>query len=396
MTTISHARWGLRRPLFAAALVVGLWGGNSSRAELLDVVDLPKPSDETPIELGTIPAAEVAKCTLRVITPATDYGPVGNAYTCEPDGGAWKIVMSKTSPVATLQFDKDRLLFHWDRAATRSASAGLRNCLLQVGYGAKTKMITLRRPVRVAAKLLDLRRDKDAFSPDLDDLPEAETMSLEVFGLSGYETPVTFDPENKQAPIKSPVRILLKPAGENTPGVEILVTLNKLGSKLSVDMEPVAVTADGGNTRPFTVKSISDALDRTKSRLSTSKSKLAAAEKQIVPLEAKLGSMNTSAVRSAKQKTAFESQLSKLQGQLDTAKQKADELRKQVPALQTQLEILPELAKMANDLNQHAAVEFRVLSAIGRQQIVLLATEKAPLEAPLPPKDENAEGAPPP
>ena len=139
-------------------------------------LNIPKPSEEAPFDLGTIPATDVAKCTFRIITPMNAEGvAVGNAYKCEPSGGAWKIFVDKTTPLATLKFQKDHLLFQWEHGVGRSAAAGVRNCLLQVGYGDARKFFTLRKAVRAASQAVDLRHDSTAISPDIEDLPEARS-----------------------------------------------------------------------------------------------------------------------------------------------------------------------------------------------------------------------------
>ena len=167
----------------------------------------------------------------------------------------------------------------------------------------------------------------------MDDLPEAQFLSLEVAAVTGYDSPVTFDPESKQAVVKEPVRIVVKPTStsSNTLGVNLNVVLSKLGTKLSAEVFPLAVTPDGLNTRPMTLKSVAKAIEDTKTNIGTKKSKLAAEEKKITPIETKLGSMSSSTAKTGKAKAAFESQVNKLQSQLDAAKQKVDELRKQIP-----------------------------------------------------------------
>ena len=140
--------------------------------------------------------------------------------------------------------------------------------------------------------------------------------------------------------VKEPVRIVIKPPAANSPGVNLNVVLNKLGTKLSAEVQPLAVTPDGSNTRPLTLKSVSKAIEDTKTNLTNKKSKLAAEEKKVTPLETKLGSMSSSTARTGKAKAAFESQVNKLQGQLDAAKQKVDELRKQIPEMEAMQESL--------------------------------------------------------
>ncbi len=393
MATVWRGGLELRLAVVLAGLAIGLCGQCAAApADFYEVVELPKPSEEAPFDLGAIPTADVAKCTFRIITPMNAEGvAVGNAYKCEPSGGAWKIFVDKTTPLATLKFQKDHLLFQWEHGVGRSAAAGVRNCLLQVGYGDARKFFTLRKAVRAASQAVDLRQDTTTISPSIEDLPEAQFLTLEVNGLTGYDSPVTFDPENKMAIVKEPVRIVIKPPAANSPGVNLNVVLSKLGTKLTAEIQPLAVSPDGQNTRPLTLKSVSKAIEDTKTNLINKKSKLAAEEKKVAPLETKLGSMNSSTARTGKAKAAFESQVNKLQGQLDAAKQKVDELRKQIPEMEAMQESLPGLLKLANDLNEHAAVEFRVLYLIGKQQTVLFATEKAPIEPPPVPKDENAE-----
>jgi hypothetical protein len=396
MSTVSHANFSLDfslRPAMclAAALLISV-GRYAAAADFYEVVEIPKPSEEAPVDLGVIPAADVTKCTFRVIPPTNADGlPVGNNYKCEPAGDAWKIFIDKAVPLATLKFQKDHLMFQWEHAVSRTAATGIRNCLLQVGYGDARKFLTLRKPARAPAAVIDLRHDTTTLTPDIEDLPEAQFLTLEVSALTGYDSPVTFDPDTKQAVLKEPVRIIVKPAAANTPGMNLNVVLSKLGTKLQAEMLPLAVTPDGLNTRPLTLKSVAKAIEDTKSNITTKKSKLAAEEKKITPLETKLGSMSSSTAKTGKAKAAFESQVNKLQTQLDEAKLKVDDLRKQIPEMEALQESLPGLLKLANDLNEHAAVEFRVLYLIGKQQIVLFATEKAPIEPPPVPKDENAE-----
>ena len=168
MATVCRGGLGLRRAAVLAGLAIGLCGQCAAApADFYEVIELPKPSEEAPFDLGAIPTADVAKCTFRIITPMNAEGvAVGNAYKCEPSGDAWKIFVEKTTPLATLKFQKDHLLFQWERGVGRSAAAGVRNCLLQVGYGDARKFFTLRKPVRAASQAVDLRQDTTTISPE--------------------------------------------------------------------------------------------------------------------------------------------------------------------------------------------------------------------------------------
>jgi hypothetical protein len=397
--------------LLLLATVVGMAPARTALAELRPIVELPKPTDDSPLELGTLPVAERFTIEIKILNGTQQNITSASGYRCNREGEIWKIVSerSPSSPIALLVFDGDRLVFRWESGANKSLTGGLRNCLLQVTHGEKPpektaenavqqttpkiKVITLRKPIVGTANILELERDTDTFNPEVDDLPANDNLTLEVFGLSGYEGPLTFKPENKRATLKQPVSIVLKavpPMNQQggaplnvTPGMELNVMLTKLGPSLLLEVRPLVIAGTGTTTHSLTLKVLTAEVNRTRTQLSSAKFKLAADEKLLAQLEQKLVLMNQPGNRTAKQKNAFEASVSKVQGQLNNDKQKIDMLRKQVALLQGQQDTLPELLKIATDLHDHAAVEFRVLYAIDRHFIVLFATEKAPLDPPV-------------
>ncbi len=375
------------------------------------IVELPKPTDDSPLELGTLPASERFSIEITILNGMHQNATSPSGYRCNRSGEIWKIVSerSPTSPLALLVFDGDRLIFRWESGINKAIAGGLRNCLLQVKHSEKPpektpenpapqttekiKVVTLRKPVVGAANILELERDTDTFNPEVDDLPPNDNLTLEVFGLSGYEGPLTFKPENRRAGLKQPVSVVLKAVPPNNqqggtplnvnPGMELNVTLTKLGPSLLLEVRPLAIAGTGTQTHSLTLKVLTSEVNKTRTQLSSAKFKLAADEKLLAQLEQKLALMNQPGNRTIKQKTAFDASVSKVQGQLSNDKQKIDMLRKQVALLQGQQDTLPELLKIATEIHDHAAVQFRVLYAIDRHFIVLFATEKAPLDPPV-------------
>ncbi|HWA99151.1 MAG TPA: hypothetical protein VG713_11690, partial [Pirellulales bacterium] len=149
-------------------------------------------------------------------------------------------------------------------------------------------------------------------------------------------------------------------------------------------VHPQAIAGQNGQGRPFTIKTVNTALMQSKTQLTNLKSKLAKDEQLYTQLETKLAAMNTSVNRNAKQQQAHAAAIGKLQSQLQNDKQKIDQLRTMLPALQNQLDALPTMAKVANELDGHAAIEFRVLYQIDKRSIVLFATSNAPIDEPQP------------
>jgi hypothetical protein len=370
-----------------AAVIVLLGVSGTTRAELQQQVELPKLTTQEPIELGTIPEAEVAECKLTVLNAtAQSSNAPARGYSCIKENGTWYVRFDPApgSPLATIRFDKNRLLFQWAADAERSLAGGLRNCVLTVEHGKTVEAVALRTPIRSAAKPLDLSRETNTEAVEVDDLPAVDRFSFEVTGLQGYDGTLTFSPPERRAGLTQPVTIVLNPVPTISLSVQFKATLTKLGSTLSLQVQNHAVAGQGGQARPFTIKEVNTALMKTKTLITNLKSKLAKDEQLYTQLENRLAAMNTPANRNAKQQAAYNAQVGKLQSQLNNDKQKLDQLRIQLPTMENQYEALPVLAKLATDLDGHATIEFRVLYLVEKQFVVLYSTEHAPATPPPP------------
>ncbi|HWA98103.1 MAG TPA: hypothetical protein VG713_06400, partial [Pirellulales bacterium] len=228
----------VRRTVWLAALGFALVACRSAQAELIKVVDLPKITDATPLELGTVPEANVAGCVITIVNAQSQTNMVVSGYRCVREGDAWIVKSDKASStaLAVVRFDKNRLLFQWSADAPRALADGLRNCLISAQYDKSTETIALRKPVQAPGKPLDLTRESDLVTLELEDVPDQEKLTLELVGISGYDRTVRFMPENRRAQVKQPVMAILNPVETSSLSIQIKTTLNKLGPTLSLEV----------------------------------------------------------------------------------------------------------------------------------------------------------------
>ncbi len=64
-----------------------------------------------------------------------------------------------------------------------------------------------------------------------------------------------------------------------------------------------------------------------------------------------------------------------LQAQIASMVQQNKELRQVLPILEKRLEAMPALVKLADDLHEHAAIDFRVWYKLGDREFELFSSE---------------------
>jgi hypothetical protein len=91
------------------------------------------------------------------------------------------------SPVATVRRDGTDLKFQWaDSAVDSSIRRQLRNCVISVSLGGRSRKMQLREPVAASPMILDLYDNNKDFEFQIEDLPKASPMRLKSLSLDDF------------------------------------------------------------------------------------------------------------------------------------------------------------------------------------------------------------------
>jgi hypothetical protein len=294
--------------------------------------------------------------------------------------GQWDVLAlkgSQRSTIGKMNFAGEDLVFRWESGTSRSQAAGLRNCVLQLSIGGtKTRRVALRLPVEAPAAVLDLRRDLNTFSISAEDLPDESALSLRLLGLAHFQAAAQ---KTVEAGYKEPLKIELRAATADSPSVELYVILMKNGTKLNVNVRPVAVSQDG-TTMPFTLRSVSAAINQLDRQISAGESKIDYNTKQIPQVQAKILSFNGTVVRTTAEAAAIQNQIVLLQAQIRNMQTEIMQLEKAIPLLEKQLAAMPALKQLSTDLHQKVALRFAVVEQVAGQTVPIYSASAASAE----------------
>ena len=365
---------GLLRP--AASLAQATDGLSSLQTEC----ELPAIASDAgaALSLGKLAAADFASCTLSLRNPETKDANA-MAYALERDAvkQGWQAIAVRKAtrtPVATFTVEQDALTFRWLPGVTRAAASGLRNSLLEVKLGGKSKVIHLRLPIRDAASALDLRKDLTTISVAPVDLPDDGALKFELKELAGYFNPLTYEPASKRVGFKQPLKIIVKKPDANSPGIELHVMLMKNATKVNVNLRPVMV-AEGGATIPFTTKRLTDVTNSLNHDLATAQNAKRTDENRVIRLQEDLAGLSV-VVGTAQDIAIARQQRLAIQQRIATLEVEIAQLEKGIGTLEKRIKALPSLNEVGTALHDKAALNFRVYYEAGGKEIDLFTAEK--------------------
>ncbi len=185
-------------------------------------------------------------------------------FTLEPDdqgyrNRAWTIFVGlgdsgeiNRAPIAKLALDeKDNLNFQWTpQASEQNAANYLRNCLLDITIGDKSKEIPLREPTVVEPLVVSLDKGGTREQFDLEWAPDPEQLQLEITSLEGPFPKHNFDPSAAIKAAGGRTAIMFGDPPNQLMMLEVRATMTrKLGVTLApflkVGNQPVKLTLPG-------------------------------------------------------------------------------------------------------------------------------------------------------
>nr|AUN37390.1 hypothetical protein [uncultured bacterium] len=330
-----------------------------------------------PIRLGKLTAKEFEGCVLALHNPG-GQSTAALVYDLkrESDQASWQAVASRKgtpTPVGKFYIDDDNLSFRWLPGVTRAVAAGLCNCLLEVTSGSESRLVGLRVHVRETASVLDLRKDLTTINVAVADLPEDGTLHFELTELAGYGKVLQYDPPTKRVSFKQPLKLVLKKADKDSPGIELHMMLMKNASKVNLNVRPLMV-AEKGATLPFTTKRLVDVGNGLNNELAAANNAKAADEKQVTRVEENLLSLSV-VVGTAQEIALARQRRAELQRQLAALEAEIKVLEANIAAIDRRIKALPALGELGNALHDKASLNFRVYYLVGNKRVDLFSVD---------------------
>lgn len=324
-----------------------------------------------PVKFGKLAASNFEGCVLALRNPE-GQGAAAQMYELsrEAQGAGWQAVATRKgtrTPVGRFYVEGDHLAFRWLPGVTRGVGGGLANCLLEVTSGRESRSIGLRVTVRETESPLDLRKDLTTINLAAADLPEEGALQLELEDLAGYGNPVKYDPPTRRVGFKQPLKLILKKADADSPGIELHLAMMKNASKVNVNVRPLMVT-QAGATLPFTQKRLIDVSNGLAGELAAAKNAKAADEKQVTRVQENLLSLSV-VVGTAQEIALARQRRSELQSQLAALQADIRALDASMAAIDRRIKALPALGEIGDALHDKASLRFRVYYLVGNRAV---------------------------
>ncbi len=255
---------------------------------------------------------------------------------------AWTVSVggeSKT-PVAKFTLDEqDNLMFQWSPQSLEQKAANyLRNCMLNIQVGDKSKDVALREAV--AAEPLTVSLSRSAARPPQIDIPYAppdDLLQFEITGLDGAFPSHTFEPQKTIKAARDNLRILFGDPPTQLLVLQVQTTMSR--GKLAVAMTP-SLNSGG----------------------------------QLVRL--KPGDLEKAALAAQSQYQQTNNLLTQKVGPAKV-KEVREKMEQSLPLLQAAATQYADLAQKASQLGDSGKIHFRVFYTVGQHQVELLKTNGA-------------------
>jgi serine/threonine protein kinase len=237
--------------------------------------------------------------------------------------------------------EQDRLMFQWTpEAAAQTAANYVRNCLVSINVGTKTKEFALRTPIVVEPPTISLAKANVREQYDVDFAPEPEKLQFEVTSLDLPLPKPTFNPPGATKASAGNIKVLF---GEAPNQLLMFEVRTRMPRKFELSVMPYLMA--GNQQVRFTPQVLQQAA--------------AAADAQFKQLQL----------------------LSTQKQQPEAAKQQIEQL---LPQQQAVALAYAELAGKVSEMKDSASIHFRVFYQVGEHKIELLKTGGAPAAAEAP------------
>ncbi len=313
-----------------------------------DAISLP-PLEEsaatTPAPLAVVHDDPETGCFLRLVGGETAHKG-REVFSIEPDdpsfrNRSWTAYAGQSdaasgsgAPIARFTLsDQDQLMFQWAANANKDVANYLRNCLLNITIGSKSKEVALREPVIIEPLALTLDKAITREQFDLEWVPDPDQVQIQITGLEGAFPKHTLTPPPALKAAKGELTI---PFGDPPNHIFSLQIRSTLTRKLGLTVAPFLLV--GNQPVKFTPQAL-----------------------QQVAMQAQMQyqAMNTAVTQ--KQVEGRE-------------KERVEQL---LPQQQTLATLYGEFANNAAQLKEGAKMHFRVFCPAGQRELELLKTGAA-------------------
>lgn len=241
----------------------------------------------------------------------------------------------------------------------------LSNCLLKLSCRDVAKTAVLREPEQTPRLKLDLRREVQTHTWPAADLPNEETLRLEIAEMPGFPTGAKLKDERRVLRLKERATIQF----EQVSGAEINVEFRRVAENLQIVIRP-EFRENAADSFPMTLPRLAEFKASLQKAVPEAEARIVALGKELKSLDRQLKDLGGRPA-SGPAFVAWQGRLRNLQSAASSARTQISRLQRRLPEMKARLANAPHLEQFLGDLQSRGTLRVQLYAECGDARLVV-------------------------